>query len=858
MANLLTGDYEAVLQVSEATVNRLMASMHQNAGRNPNTPSFPHSVGLRLGDPFVIDGVRGAAWAQVSVPRIELIDGATDRFALQVHLRMRYRPDAGTKPLAPYIEGTLRAEYALEDVDPRCPGWRNLASRYVWVRVVEDSVSFVGTAAGERDGGAVVLDQNAIRAEVTTQLAALLTYSFDPAPQDVSALPFRRGSVKSIRQSPATISLLLGAEHLDVGGVAVAIPISVTHDTPGGSLNSVQNVVLSDRDFAVAVSVDTIRSMIEPALQTIRAYTRTDGVTVGPVSTVYRTSITQASAQWVPAGSYATIAVSAQGRSHTDSVLPDLNFTIQQDLQVDFDQGAESLRIWVRSTTVTGHAKVPPDLLRAISKLVVDGVHAMGTAACADAQQALRSRMDPKPLRDALAKLDEHVDAYFDQAEFLSPGFVIRGWISVSPRRAPVATFEKLDADTFSALQSWLPGGRIDEFRWSWAWFNNAGPAGTLRLEDRYLLSRPRRSVSKFGAVMSDARLPGLDGAGAICLSVKGVVVDATTGELVPIETRSFCTRFGFEMSRFGGARLFLREWGDAGALEHVFGAAHAGVVDVSADSQQVPSCNTLVLHAGRTMNDEFAATLRGGLSECRRNDAGLLVLVLFEEGVLSGPNDDLISPLRDLAARLDAPLVINEDVKGGWRRVLFVSSEAPAWRLLSPDGSILWMHEGSLGSAELAHALDDLLYPSSGAQPSAVQVDLGSRFVSPEMFEPLFRNRLPERPHCPPWRVHGIRPSDVASAIVFVQTGERASAERLQVLQTEVGAHGASDGGVLVVVDGADDAEARELAAALGERFTVVADPDGEGARELGVRCWPTIVAIEEPTLLGVQEVTA
>src|SRR5205823_12003165 len=74
MANLLTGDYDAVLQVSARTVNRLLASMHQNDWRNPNTPSFPHSVGIRLGDVVEVDGVRGTAWAQVGVPRVTLID----------------------------------------------------------------------------------------------------------------------------------------------------------------------------------------------------------------------------------------------------------------------------------------------------------------------------------------------------------------------------------------------------------------------------------------------------------------------------------------------------------------------------------------------------------------------------------------------------------------------------------------------------------------------------------------------------------------------------------------------------------------------------------------------------------------
>src|SRR5437660_1509668 len=128
-----------------------MASMHQNDWQEPKTPSFPHTVGLRLGDDEMIDGVRGTAWAQAGVPRIRLLDGATDRFGIEVGVRIRYKPDPDTKPLPEFIHGTVRAIYALEDIDPNCLGWGKLASQYLWIRVVEDSVSFTGIAFdGER------------------------------------------------------------------------------------------------------------------------------------------------------------------------------------------------------------------------------------------------------------------------------------------------------------------------------------------------------------------------------------------------------------------------------------------------------------------------------------------------------------------------------------------------------------------------------------------------------------------------------------------------------------------------------------------------------------------------------------
>ena len=71
MANPLTGDFDAVLQVSGSTLNRLLASMHQNTGLTTSRPTFPNSVSMRVGDPTPIDGMRGRAWVQLSVPRID-------------------------------------------------------------------------------------------------------------------------------------------------------------------------------------------------------------------------------------------------------------------------------------------------------------------------------------------------------------------------------------------------------------------------------------------------------------------------------------------------------------------------------------------------------------------------------------------------------------------------------------------------------------------------------------------------------------------------------------------------------------------------------------------------------------------
>ncbi|HEX2706225.1 MAG TPA: hypothetical protein VHM65_10730 [Candidatus Lustribacter sp.] len=49
MPNALTGDFDAVLELSGGTLNRLVATMHQN-GADSGKPSLPHVAYFRLGD----------------------------------------------------------------------------------------------------------------------------------------------------------------------------------------------------------------------------------------------------------------------------------------------------------------------------------------------------------------------------------------------------------------------------------------------------------------------------------------------------------------------------------------------------------------------------------------------------------------------------------------------------------------------------------------------------------------------------------------------------------------------------------------------------------------------------------------
>lgn len=247
MPNTLTGEFDAVLELSGATVDRLLSSMHQNSLLDSAKPSVPHVAYFRLGDRE--DAERGSVAAQIGVPRILLLHGATDRFLLEVGVRARYRADPGSKPLADIIHGVVRAEYRFQDIDPECLGWRRIAGDYLWMRVVRDSVSFEGTAFDESSVLGTTelatlatlnpLHEMLVKARIAKLVSVLLETRFAPRPQPVS---------KTFRHM----------RFLSEGGgrSAVAVPFGLNGEPPNGRLASVDTLFLGPHDFGLAISSD--------------------------------------------------------------------------------------------------------------------------------------------------------------------------------------------------------------------------------------------------------------------------------------------------------------------------------------------------------------------------------------------------------------------------------------------------------------------------------------------------------------------------------------------------------------------------------------------------------------------------
>ncbi|NJM92275.1 MAG: hypothetical protein HC861_06270 [Rhodospirillaceae bacterium] len=851
MPNPLTGDFDAVLQISGGTLNRLMASMHQNAFENPKLPSFPHSVRMRIGDDHAYEGVRGLAHAQVSVPTIELVHGATDRFILQVSVRAWYRPDPGTEPLPAYINGIVRAEYRLHDIDPSCPGYSQSAADYLWFRVVRDSVEFRGTAVDDVGFGDMVAipssDPDAIEAanlaKVTRQIARLLAKRFEATPHKVSKR-FRRGSMRSLNNQ---------------GGSAIALPLGLQGD-PWGNVHTIDNVLLNGTDLAVAVSVNYMMGLAAKMVQPLASFSQQIYVKVtGPFGftedTTYTVGVHPPSVQWFPQGTYAIFKVRISGWANSPHLLfPNVTFDIDQDIVLNF--GGGSLWLSPGSLNVNPHAGGPfggmvEDQVR---PRIIDTVKPIVETACNNATPGLNSlTKQTGELSDRLKSLDAGANAALHWAEFVPDGMVLRGRIALSPRRSPVILQEKTAAgDAHSALQTWIPGGRISKFEWSWTWSDEVNPQNKTHA-DRFLLRRPKGKSSRWGVALGVPEpLPGLDGWGKVCLKVYGEKIDEVTGQFVDAFNSKKCVRFGFDLGLVYPPkdRLHFRDMPELSQDVPFPQLKERALVAVRQGGNN--AANTLVLYAGEEWSDETANALGKGLEDCRRYDAGLAVLILFKEGVLDHHGPRLTEAVLGHVRRFGIMAHVNEDVNGGWSRTLDLCGGGgePGLALISPEGTVPWRHRGRLEPETLATALDTHLRRSPDLSPPVnhdyINVGYG---ISAAALTPGFADILDSAvTRCPPVPLGRLGKDTV---ITFVQQYSEASISHSRSLMAQ---YGQQEGGphVVVVVDGADPRETERWQHQLGLDFTVLPDPKGTITNRFRIGVWPTTITVNADSIVS------
>ena len=837
MPNSLTGDFEAILQVSGSTIDRLLATMHQNIGTPKNLPVFPHLDFIQLGDDSIAGGVHGLARIQSSPPRVQLLHGAHDRFVIRVWIRAHFTPDSGSAPFPEFIHGEISAEYRIRE--EHHPRYGFLIASYV------DPANIHFTSAGPDTSWDAIITAEVVRA-LTTK------YPMTPHPLRKD---FQERRLRSLVASS--------------GESAVTVPLTLSAPTPMGNMDSIHNVALGGRDLAVVISREYILSLIQPTLDAILASQLKVQVNIDfewyvplpDVNITYQVQVTKAVVTWstgtVPVLNVpgAKLAFEIEGNATTSSILPNASFTVRHDLWLLFDALTETVAI---------HSAGPPSVSADVNgpfgpyvePIVENNLRGQLTLylnkALADAAPSLQQTVArKKALVSQLKSMDDMADAHFDAAEFTPDAAILRGTITVATRKMPQVLLGKLADDSgFTGMPSWIPGGRITEFHWSWFWFaptpgNIVSGPFTQMHHDRFLL-RSAQSLPGLPPVPGTP-LPVWGAAGAVCLTIHGFTTDVVTGADVAVTSLGGfrriapCLYFYPPSPRPGilveaeNRRLYWRVLTAASnGRKHFKEIAMLDIQGRARDSSS-GAANSLIRYYDAPPDAAAIAAFADALGRVQRTDAGLVVVMLLSEGLMSTNGDEIAAALGDLGMRVPGPVLVGDDVGRGWSSALELPDiRGEATRLVAPDGRLEWRADGPVDPDELVAALRENLRPAPPPAWTPIQAALGIGQAAPDFFVDQAGGVQLRRLFGAPIHLSFVQPRSDSSL---------AQARRLERLHSQE----RYDSHLIVVVDRADRDEADRFGRANAPSGWTVADPRGTVTDSYGIHVWPTTLLIDE-----------
>ncbi len=508
MPNQITGEYDAVVEARVEALNRILAILHRKGASEDASPSFPHSFAMRV-DPVgneimqkvaskfggwvsliprslssagtervprspkkappgasrviaeateMIAGLkaelitpvtpRGTAQVQLSTPTIFVPHGSTSEIVVSVQLRAHYIPDPDTPPLPAPIHGEIQATYFVE-------------------LNTEDNKTVLEVKLTENDSQiqfspAQLTNLSADDAgKIAAQIRLALRNSFEPMslelPQD---FPFERFK-----------GLISGQDQV------VALPVNLSGpEQPPSELANVNNIFLksSFEDFAIALNKEFVEEQLQSFKDWLNAYETSFSVGWWIFTVTYNVSVSSVDLEWKSNSIDVVVKGSAvPGASFLPKyVLPKYDFTITQTLTLKLNTATQSVTLeHVGDPSISGLPGI------AIGK-VKSEIITRRTEALKSAQPVIQALMDSVTVGDALKSFY----FAFDYSQYISleiepDGVILRGALAPRTPAPAVAQFTEMsDGRGFSALQSWIPGGTIERFEWSWATYKDPLP----------------------------------------------------------------------------------------------------------------------------------------------------------------------------------------------------------------------------------------------------------------------------------------------------------------------------------------------------------------------------------------------
>jgi peroxiredoxin len=883
MANKLTGSYDAVAQISRRQVNGLLASLHQN-GASDQPLQLGHSSVLRVGDPkrtapelhrlrfrnwirnfqsaggpknldafrarLAVNAPPGAARMieeefsklgkgrtgrqpskkprgrvklQLSSPTITLADGATSEATLLTDVRAHYDPDSGAGQIAAAdhpLHGEVRAAFELSVLS-------SASGRKLSVRPSskDNKIQFIA-ASGTGLTSAEV-------SRISGEVRDILREKFTPQPVDLPPeFPFSEFKV-------------IGSGASQV----IALPIQVSDaPLPAGRIHNLDQNFADSSGFAFAASKNYVNDLLDPLFDAVKKAIRdfkkeiVIGVTIlgVPVKQTIKFSLQLKSGpklEWESG----RIKLSA----HLKLVVkpgPDLSFRFTQKFKLALDAATQQVTLQADGNPSV-NTSLPFNVLHDAFENAIKSARddALSGGGVNDAVNAIFAGARQK-LVGGLRVFDESASATFTTVKITKDGLIVRGDIGSGPRHAPVVQFNEIDEGrAFSALATWIPGGKIDRYIWSWTGHGGKKPAKLFSTSERSSTDTHRFIFPK---------PPGMDPLGSVALRIEGTQTGAD-GVAVPVAAEStpqLRDAFGTLVeSPAWWEPLTTPVWledGKPGARLKDLIAGHITLQSDEPRGRQLTH-NTLVYFPDWRADGPLEPVARA-MAAMRRRKVSLVLIVVLPEDALDNRRSDLEAKLDPVSSRFAGRLMVTTDQAGGWSRA-FAVDRRPSAHIVDARRQFAWNSRGDIAPAAMAVALDRHVLPAFAPRARVLRPKVSGCGCgchgAPDI---TFEDEKGER-----FALHRMRGRNVI--LNFFQSWSAPCIRELQRLQTLQKKRPKGGGPYVVAFHGGNDEEAiAGLRKRHGLTFSLVQDRNQAIARQYGIACWPTTIAINPDGSIG------
>lgn len=881
MPNSLTGDFDVVAEFALPAVNRILAAMHQCerffhsvSGYVDDSPP-PGSLGPRpvltggmdtFGDPIVNprqiwgrpqplgplaatdpayailgqvvnpnfgDAVldpgtivpshlKGRVQLQLSPPSVDVPDASGKNLTVTINAMARYFPDKNTAPIAEFIRGDLRVTAPVNQIASEVGNVVEFD-----FKAEQALVSFTPSFSSKQLSAA---DLAAINLVIRNALKTSFLPSSATLPSNVALVQFK--------------TLLLGAQK------AVAVMLNMSNHA--ANFASVNNTSLGGGDdFAFAAGRDFVLSTLQPITDNLLSqpfppvkFSVSLGITT--LHFTYPVTLKSASFDLHPGKIVLTIKGHAAQSNH--SWAGPFDFTATLDFSLQAVGPAVKLILGSVSLDTTS-------LLEELVSLFSDAA----TSSIANARdQALNdsgafdkvgqmfdmnqnlgqflnallkpaSGDQPPPLQGILMT--------YSSVDIQPAGIVLHGSLFlVFQLPGPHVEFEQIPSEVgghlgvsspfgqgpdYSALKTWVPGGRIDQYEWSVSYQSKLYPFGVDPNKFVLLHSGPAAT----DGTSSGGSLPPYT---PLCLTVRGTqlspqgaVVPQAVSATVCGYTRVPVVHPGM-ITTIDGA-LPMLALAHPGPNGQVVVSGHTGA-QVAEAGAATPN---LIVHFADAKSASHLEHLTHALG--KRHDAATVVIAV-------------LSPDQLAKARYTPGVIYADDRDGTWQKVFGVKTKhRPVTLLVQPGGEVPWKHAGALERDALAAALTKHLAPTKKVVVTVPRLKVRIGQPAPNfLFEYAPGRELTLS------KLKG-RPVD----LVVWKSSSQPSIEAVRDLQERDGKTGAQKTVVLAINDGDSPNVARRVAAESRFSAILVTDATRDISAAYGVNIWPTVVSLDASGLI-------